>query len=140
MVLTAAEVCEYLHSVGLVQYDPEGVTGDCYAYRMPNKPDHAVMVEIIGGPTSSIAHAYELPQLHLLVRGGLDPREAETRALDLYRHLHALDSVTLPRGTYVVSCRGIQSGPVPIGRDENGRFEFSLNFQLEVRVVDTRRQ
>jgi len=119
------DVIQFLESKGFA---------NLYAYHMPDSPDDAIMVEVRGAPNSSVALAYDNHVIHLIVRGPAeDPRIAEDVAMRLYRTLHGLDGEIV--GTrYVTATWG--TPPVPIGQDPAGRYEFSLNVQVEVYVPD----
>jgi hypothetical protein len=114
------EVAQFLHSRsgGAVVFDEEGTNGNCFLGVMPSEPDTAVMIEPSGGPALN----YPSPTLHLIVRG------TYALAKQVFDLLTAIDGLLLGGGTYVVGCLGGQ--PAHMGTDENGRHEYSLNFQF----------
>lgn len=125
----------------LLKFDATGVTGDTFSDHMPSSPDDAVYITTHGGPEASDKLGYDEPNLQLIVRGVVsDPRAARARAQAIYNTLHGLGPVTLSDGTRLISCVGAQSGPVPIGADEPGRYEFSLNFRTEIRALTGARE
>lgn len=128
------EIALYLEAQGLLTYDPDGVTGDTFIDLMPDSPDEAVAI-LTGVPREGdVKYGYDQPAVQIIVRGGSDPRAAKQRAQDIYDELQGFSSGTfVDGGTWIVSCIAAQSGPVRLGPDENGRHEFSLNFDLEVR-------
>ena len=129
------EVAKFLDAAGLVTYVPNDTGGDCFVDRLPDEPDAAVMIRGTGGPEGDLKFAYDNPTFQVWVRDPAGRLTAYNRARSIYEALHGLWSVELtPGGTWVVSCRGIQSEPAPMGQDANGREEFSLNFQMEVRA------
>lgn len=132
-------IARYLEAEGVVNFDEEGGTGNAFIGRMPSSPDQAVMLMSTGGFEADSELGYDNPTFQVLVRGTQDPRVAHAKAQDIYSALHGLGPITLPDGTRLVSCVGIQSGPVGIGSDSNGRYEFSLNFQAEIRSLTTHR-
>lgn len=137
------EVARYLAArvPPLVDYRPDDIGGDCFIDRLPDEPHKAVMIRGTGGPQADMKFAYDNPTFQVWVRDPAGRLPAYDRARGLYNALHGLWSVELtPGGTWVVSCRGIQSEPVPMGQDANGREEFSLNFQMEVRVTSSLRE
>lgn len=131
--MLAGEVARYLAGRGLVSFDETAADGDCFIGVLPSAPDEVVALIPTGGLAADVKLGYDTPTLQVLVRGTSDPRPAANRAQAIYSALHGLHGVSLPGGTYVVGCWGIQSAPTHIGRDENGRHELSLNVRLEVR-------
>jgi hypothetical protein len=68
-----------------------------------------------------------------------DPRPAYERAVSIYNALHGFKAGYFVTGeTYIVLCVSTQGSPAPLGRDENGRFEFSLNFEVTVKNENRR--
>lgn len=121
----------YLADLGLLTYDPDGVTGDAFCDVMPPAPDEAVCLTLYGGPTPASAMPYDNPSVQVRVRGGADPRVARARAWAIYRTLHGLSAVTLPDGTWLVDCTANQT-PSSLGQDDTGRIEYTTNYSTEV--------
>lgn len=137
--MLAVEVAEYLDGLGLVNYDPTGMAGDTFLEFVPASPDEVVVITDYPGPQPDPKHGYDTPNVQVRTRAGRDPRVARATLDAIFNALHNLHAVTLPGGTYVVSCWAIQSGPTPLGPDQNGRFEYTLNFQFHVRNVTAHR-
>ena len=115
-------------------------TGNVRIGSMPTSPDLAVGIWPTGGPESSTKTGYDERGLQVRVRGTSDPRTGYDLGVAIYDDLHGMEYVTLPGGTLVVSAKGIQSEPVSIGEDAQGRHEYTLNFRLEVRNPTPNRQ
>lgn len=137
--MIAVGIARYLESLGLLNFDEAGVTGDTFIETMPSEPDEAVMVVAMPGPGADSKLGYDHPGVQIMVRGTQDPRESWNRARAIYDALHGLGPITLPDDTRLISCVCLQSGPVPIGKDSNGRFEHTLNFDTEVRALTAHR-
>lgn len=104
-----------------------------FAYHMPEKPDNAIFVEV-RGVEGDVAMAYDTYTIHLIVRGPADdPRVAEDTARRAYAVLHALDG-ELIGNVYATGTWG--TPPAPMGRDQKGRYEFTVNVQVETYVPD----
>ncbi|MGK5531535.1 minor capsid protein [Streptomyces sp. URMC 129] len=131
-------LARYLHSLGLVTYDTTGTTGDLFIGTMPPEPDAAVALTRYGGERPDPRLPYDEPRVQVRVRGGPDPRVSEARAYAIYDALHGLSSVTLPDGTYLVTCEALQT-PAAMGRDESGRHEHVTNYELTVLAPTTHR-
>lgn len=124
----------YLQSKGLGTFDPTGVTGDMFIGLLPETPDGALAIFPTGGFQADSKLGYSMPTLQIVVRGTMDPRPAQQRAQAVYDALHGVRNRSFTDGgTWVVSCLGMQSAPTHIGRDDNGRHEYSLNFRLELK-------
>lgn len=129
-----AEICQYLDSKSIIQFDETGMTGDCFMMALPSSPSEAVAVYSNGGFQSDSKLGFRDPTVQFLIRGGLDPRPAYNRSLQIYKALHGFHSDTFVQGGFfIVSCFGVQSGPIHIGVDENGLHKYSLNFDLTIK-------
>lgn len=137
--MIAVGIARYLESLGLLNFDEAGTTGDTFIEVMPSSPDQAVMVVAMPGPASDSELGYDTPGVQVMVRGTQDPRVSWQRARGIYDALHGLGPIDLPDGTRLLSCHCLQSGPIPIGTDSNGRYEHTLNFEAEVRALTTHR-
>ncbi len=139
----AAAVAKYLDGLGLVTYRPTGVGGNCFLGHMPSSPDVAVLVSGEPGGTPDAGLGYDRPGLQVIVRAGTDPRVGHALARTIYAALHGLRSTTLDVAgddtVRVIDCVARQSEPVPLGRDENDRSEFSLNFLAHTVAPTTHR-
>lgn len=134
------EIAQYLHQQGLGVFAPDGIGGDIFVATLPQAPDECVMLRPTGGFAADSKLGYDDPTVQILVRGTQDPRTGGERAQAIYGALQGLHDVALPGGTWVVSCLGLQSGPVHIGSDGNGRHEYSLNFRFEIRSLSANRE
>jgi len=135
------EVMQYLANNGIVDYSETGGANNIFMGRLPAEPSTAVAVNPSGGYGASIKHAYDTPTLQILVRGTVDPRTGYEKALEIYDVLHGFGGgAFVSGGHWVVKCEGIQSEPVYIGQDENGRHRYSLNFAIEVKRPSSHRQ
>lgn len=129
------ELAAYLEGLGIVAYDPEGVTGDTFISTIPATPNAAVALFPTGGIASDSKIGYKNPSVQIRVRSAdRDPRPAFDRATAIYDALHGLAHYVLSNGTFVVGCKGLQSGPNYIGIDGSGRHEYTLNFLLDIRA------
>ncbi|GGM76902.1 hypothetical protein GCM10012275_54490 [Longimycelium tulufanense] len=133
--MTLSEEFAYLLAqLGLGEYRVDGsVGGNIYLAALPQSPDVALAVALYGGSESDSKLGYDEPRVQVRVRGTTDPRIGEQRAQDVYDALHGLAERWLAGGTLLLSCIGVQAGPIPMGRDGNGRFEYSVNFRAELR-------
>lgn len=138
--MLAVGLAKYLHQLGLVTFDEEGASGDCFIAKLPPAPDEAVAIWPTGGPQADDRLGYDSPTVQILVRGTQDPRTGADRAQAIYDALHGRRFVTLPDGTEVLWIQGIQSAPQWLQEDENGRHIYALNLQLEVRAVGSHRE
>ena len=128
------DVMKYLAEKGIVSYSETGGANNIFMGRLPAEPSFAVAVNPSGGYNASIKHDYDLPTIQILVRGTVDPRTGYEKAMAIYDALHGFGSGAFVAGGYwVVKCEGIQSEPIYIGQDENGRHMYTLNFVIEVK-------
>ena len=128
------DVMKYLADKGIVSYSETGGTNNIFMGRLPAEPSFAVAVNPSGGYSASIKHAYDSPTIQILVRGDLDPRTGYEKAMQIYDALHGFGGGSFVEGGHwIVKCEGIQSEPVYLGEDDNGRHMYTLNFALEVK-------
>jgi hypothetical protein len=80
----------------------------------PPRPDRIVAVLPSGGYDADTKLAYDMWDA-------------------VYDKLHGFRNKTLVNGIYVVSIIAIQSGPIHIGKDDNGRLRYGMNLQTEIR-------
>lgn len=106
---------------------------------VPQSPPQVVVLRPYGGAEADAKLGYDQPNIQIRVRGDEDPRTSRDRAQAIYDDLHGRARFTLPNGVPVMLAVGLQSGPIPIGRDENGRHEHTLNLSIEHRNVTTNR-
>lgn len=138
--MIARALAKHLHAAALVTYDPTGATGNVFLEHLPDAPDEALMVLSTGGNPLGAAATYgwDEPTVQLMVRGAPDdPQTPASAAQELYDALQGLRYVTLDPGgedeVRLCVCESLQTGPYNIGRDEKGRYRFTLNFALHVR-------
>lgn len=120
------EIADYLAAQGL------GTVGvDLFVGHLPTAPDTALAVFATGGLP---AGSYPLDAPTVQVRSRAENiLAAYTRLAEVYDALHGLHHITLPGGTWVLNCLGVQSAPTGLGQDDAGRDEFVINFSLTVR-------
>lgn len=132
-MILAEEIARWLGAnvSGLTYSDTHG--GNLFVDNMPSAPARAVAVYPSGGWEASDKLPYDYPTLAVRVRGDEDPRWALEMAQSVYDYLQGLHNVALPGGTWLVYCIAMQSGPIRLGQNQAGQFEYSLNFRLEIR-------
>lgn len=126
-------MADYLDSLGLVTYRPAGTDGDVFLEHLPQEPDSVTTLFLYGGDEADAKLGYDHPLLQVRTRAGLDSAPSRQRNRAIYDALHGLAGVTLPDGTLVVNCIGVQSEPMHIGVDAVGRHEHALNYEIETR-------
>lgn len=126
--------CALLDELGLGVWRPGGVGGDVFAHYLPREPAAAVAVELAAGPAADGRHGYDEPIVVVRVRGEPDDAVgAERRAQAVWDRLHGMSKRLLPGGGRVERCFAAQAGPVWVGRDEQGRCEWSVSMNTELR-------
>lgn len=122
------------HSLGTYDSTGAGQTGDwaIFLEALPPQPDRAIALFQYGGPAGDPSHPWDEPRVQVLVSGTEDPRISHDRAAAIYSELHGLQMVTLPDGTWLQDCVGVQSGPVALGPDGNGRHRHVINLACSI--------
>lgn len=132
MILTN-EMAEFLDNQGLGTFDINTSNGDIYVMTMPSSPDDIICLYQRGGLVADGKLGYDNPKIQIMVRG-VQLITTQQKAQDVYnifQGFHGKSFIT--NGIHIVNCIGEQSAPNFIGKDTNRRFEFSLNFTLEIK-------
>jgi hypothetical protein len=133
------EFATLLHNLGFGIYN-DTTSATIFVEAMPQGPDEAIAVTVYGGVEADAKHGYDEVRWQVRCRGTANPSVSKAKAQAVYDRFHGYpENTALPGGTVLSSCIGIQSGPVPMGRDGNGRFEHSVNFRAELRRVTINR-
>lgn len=137
--MLAAEVAQWIGAnVTNCSFDTSGVSGNVFISTMPSSPDTVVMVSEYGGIADD-KHAYNDINVQCRVRGTRDPRVSYNIAKEIFDELLGLTNTTLiSSGSRVIKVIA-QNTPIDIGRDDNGRHEWTVNFQIEVYDTSTNR-
>jgi len=125
------EIAQYLDEQGIGIYDPDGITSTIFVENMPDQPDVAICIYSSAGQSPDTKTNVGRPGVQTITRGDRDPRTASALAKLVHDALHVPDIQTFTsEGRGIILCAARQSEPVSLGPDENGRYEFSDNFQL----------
>lgn len=93
-------------------------------------PDDCAFVRMQPGFAPSEWTTKRIPGIQIVVRAK-SPGDAEARANAIYAELHGKSEFVI--GTVrVIKCTSDQSAPIYLGRDENGRTQYSLNFNITI--------
>ncbi len=96
------------------------------------KPDQLLAIRAYqSGPEPDSKLPFAEPYVQLRVRGTSDEASSRVRAQALYDDLHGLGATSLPGGVIVMSIVAVQTGPIPLGRDEAGRHEHTVNVRID---------
>lgn len=133
--MIAVAVAKHLMTRGLLIFDETLPTADCFIASLPPEPDNVVMLRPVAGHKPEVKFGYDYPSLQLWVRDR-DYRTGEERALALYSEMQSLRTATLDEGgsdeVRLLDCQSVASGPAYLNTDENGRHEWSMNFDLSI--------
>lgn len=137
--MLASEVAEWIgDNITNCSFDTTGVSGNVFISVMPQSPDTVVMVSEYGG-TVDDKNPFSDINVQARVRGTKDPRVSYNIAKEIFDELQGLTNTTLiSSGSRVIKVVA-QNTPIDIGRDDNGRHEWTVNFNIEVRDIGTNR-
>lgn len=118
---------------GLTYTETKGA--NVFVGTVPQSPNRCVSIIPTGGYPGDAKLPYDRPTFQVYVRGDEDARWALATARSIHSLLQSLRNVTLNDGdhTYLVSALALQSGPTHVGDDDNGRVQYSLNYDAEIR-------
>lgn len=133
-------IAQHLTQRGIVVYDPDGTTGNCFLESMPSRPGTAVVLTIYDAAIESDSKlGYDEPRMQVRVRGGPDPSVSRLLCKAIRDELHGLGPVTLPDGTLLILSIALQAAPASLGVNTNGEHEHVCNFRMEIRNVTAHR-
>ena len=137
--MLASEVAEWIGTnVTSCSFDTTGVSGNVFISTLPSSPDTVVMVSEYNGIVDD-KNPFSDINVQTRIRGTKDPRVGYNIAKEIFDELQGLTNTTLiSSGKHVVKVNALNT-PIDIGRDDNGRHEWTVNFQIEVRDVGTNR-
>lgn len=93
-------------------------------------PDDCAYVRLQSGVPPSEWTTKRIPGIQIVLRAKL-PQDAEARANSIFSNLHGKTEFTLGK-IRVIKCKSDQSAPIYLGKDESGRTEYSLNFNITI--------
>lgn len=126
------DIAKLLHNKDIGVYDKEGISGNIFINTMPPKPDDCIAIYQRGGLPSDAKLGYDNPTVQVMLRG-TNPFTPSQLGGEIYSLLHGMGGEhIIEDGALVIYCHGLQSEVNYIGRDDNNRHEFSLNFQFEI--------
>jgi len=95
------------------------------------QPEELLALRVYGGAEPDSRLPYSEPSVQWRVRGTADELSSRTRALALWDDLHGAGPVELPGGVFVMSVICLQADPIPLGRDDAGRHEHTVNTRID---------
>lgn len=130
-----------LADLGVGTYHQDGTPGGTiYLTALPTTPDEAIAIARYGGTEADSRLPYDEVSLQVRARGtAADARAGEALAQAAYDALHGCGYRRLPGGTWLQLAVCTGGGPAYIGRDENGRHEWTVNVRAEVERVTAHR-
>ena len=139
----AVALARHLDDLGLGRFDEVGMAGDVFVARggrLPKNPGNLVSITPTGGIPQEAGGTlpWDEPTCQLLVRAACHHElDGLRRAQALYDALHGLHGLTMDEGgedeVYVVRVLALQSGPLAVGADAEGRSLWSINVAALVR-------
>jgi hypothetical protein len=127
-----SEIAEYLQFKNIGIFDEVGTSGNIFIMTMPASPDNSISLYNRGGSPGDGKLGYDPISIELIIRG-TRAIETQQRGQNIYNTLHGFhNNYFKANGIWIVSCLADQAGPNYIGKDENKRFEFSLNLTIEI--------
>lgn len=127
------EMAQYLDNQGIGTFDEATTNGDIYIMTIPSSPDDCICLYARGGGIADGKLGYDLPSIQILVRG-VNVIDTQQKAQDIYNKLQGFHAKPfINNGIHIINCIALQSAPNFIGTDGNRRFEFSLNYNLEIK-------
>ncbi len=119
------DIATYLQTGGF------GTVGNSiFLNTMPPTPDNCIAVSIYaGGAAIDRTHdtsGNDSPSIQIRVRN-TSAGTARTKVEQIYNYIDGVTNTTIG-STFFLGISAINSGPVPMGKDENGRTEFAWNF------------
>lgn len=125
------EVATYLDQQGVGTYTSP-TNRNIFTGHHPSDPDNCVSIVGLLGATLGVSRevaSLQFPRFQVIVRNE-DYDTGSTKLQAVRTALHGKYGLALPNWR-VLRCHADQEGG-PIGTDEQGRFEFAINFTAEI--------
>lgn len=109
-------------------------TGSAYVNWFPPNPDDVVSVFAYAGGAVERTHdssGNANPSIQVRVRSA-SATTARLKIQNIFNHLDGITNTTIG-GSFVLRIEALNSGPIPLGRDENNRTEYTWNFSVLLR-------
>jgi len=122
-----ADIAAYLATGGF------GTVGtSIFVNTMPATPDNCIAVSVYAGSPPERTHdssGNDNPSVQVRVRN-MNAGTARTKVEQVYNYLDGITNTTIG-STFYLGIFAINSGPIPMGKDENGRTEYTHNFAVK---------
>lgn len=131
-----SQIADYLAASGMGETNEANGTVNIFAGIYPADPDDAIAILGLVGSTLPNINIpdFEYPRFQIVVRNN-DYETASQVLRDVRTLLHDKLAVTLTN-FYCLYIQAQQDG-FPIGQDDKGRYEFSINFSAQIRYADS---
>jgi hypothetical protein len=99
---------------------------------MPATPDNCIAVSVYAGSPPERTHdssGNDNPSVQVRVRN-TSAGTARTKVEQIYNYLDGISNTTIG-STFYLGIFAINSGAIPMGKDENGRQEYTWNFSVK---------
>ncbi len=131
-----SQLADYIAAGGMGETNANNGTVNIFCGIYPDDPDN--MIALLGQIGSTLPNInipdFEYPRFQIVVRN-TDYETGAQVLRDCRRLLHDKLAVTLTN-FYCLYIQAQQDG-YPIGQDEKGRYEFSINFTAQIRYADS---
>ena len=95
-------------------------------------PDRLLVITAYqGGPEPDSKLPFDEPYIQWRIRDRADEAASRERARALYDDMHGRGVTVLSNGVLILSVIATNAGPIPLGRDDAGRFEHTVNTRIE---------
>lgn len=119
-----SDIATYLQTGGF------GTVGNSIFHNtMPATPDNCIAVSVYAGGAVERTHdtsGNDNPSIQVRLRN-TSAGTARSKIQQIYNYLDGITNTTIG-STFFLGISAINSGPVPMGTDENGRTEYAWNF------------
>lgn len=125
----AYQVATYISDNSLGSFTPDEVGGNIYLDTLPEDANTISVFNTQGVPTGLLSH--RTLGIQILYRGDTNPIESYEKADEIFRLVNRSKGFFMKNGNYVVNCYSPNgSGAERLGTDENGNFEYTMNFLI----------
>lgn len=120
------DICKYLESRGLGVF-----AQDLFANAFPQETDEGICIYDGVGSVSDPYLILDSPAIQIISRSS-NSVTASNRAIQIYKQLHGQINSQQVNNIYVYQCLAT-AYPESIGRDENGLWLWSCNYNLKIK-------
>lgn len=131
-MILSIQVAKFLDSQEVGSYS-ESTEGNIYIDFTPEGGEKICINNRVGRKSDSMSD-YRTAGIQVIYKGTENPIESLESAEKINNTLHGFSGFFIPEGNEIVSCLNFQGGPYFLGVNNEGKFEYTMNYLIEYKL------